>query len=230
MRQIILIFTACFSCSKTSSNQEEHYQIITSKENSIQREADINELLFYTDSSNTKIIQLNHDAVELLQKAQIFTSDSVEKDRLLNDAITKLDMVIKQDSSFYLAYVNKSIAYRVRGQYNNAIRELEEALRWKNYPEAIFGIGLIYEKQGKQEQADQKYKEAYNAYQVYVKTLPSSAKDEVNMNFVLLLLEGKEKSLARINNSLKENPNDTQLLIEKNMIESFDRQKFISSF
>ncbi|MDV7392537.1 hypothetical protein RZS08_14320, partial [Arthrospira platensis SPKY1] len=138
------------------------------------------DLSFYTDTSNLHIFVLNDKAVKLLQKSQNSNYNLQRKDSLLKEALVYLDLVIKKDSNFYNAYLNKSAVYRGLGQYDNAIKALDELLHRKKYPEAIFVLGLINEKQGNQKLANQKYKEAYDAYLEYVKSPLSTARDEMN--------------------------------------------------
>lgn len=226
MKNIGLFFLAvvliCFSCKNTNTKESQTEQI--------QRESNTKDLSFYTDTSNLDIFVLNDKAVKLLQKSQNSNYNLQRKDSLLKEALVYLDLAIKKDSNFYNAYLNKSAVYRGLGQYDNAIKALDELLHRKKYPEAIFVLGLINEKQGNQKLANQKYKEAYDAYLEYVKSPLSTARDEMNKDYVLLFLEGKEKALQRINQKLKEDPGNTSLLTDKSIIEQFNREEFISSF
>jgi tetratricopeptide (TPR) repeat protein len=215
----LLVF---FSCKNKNTNENQ-----TEK---AQRETNTKELSFYNDTSNLDILVLNDKAVQLLQKSQQKNYDLERKDTLLKEALRYLNIAIKKDSNFYNAYLNKSAVYRELGQYNKAAESLKELLSRKKYPEAIFVLGIIYEKQGNQKQGNQKYKEAYEAYQEYMKSPLSTARDEMNKDYVLLFLEGKEKALERINQKLKENPESTSLLTDKKIIEQFNREEFINSF
>ncbi len=86
------------------------------------------------------------------------------------------------------------------GKYDASIKTLEELLKVKeDYPEAIFLMGLIYEKTGNMDKAKQKYKSALKAYEDYLKTSMATEQDKTNMDLVLLFIEGKEKALTRIN-------------------------------
>ena len=114
-------------------------------------------------------------------------------------------------------------------QYEESIKPLHELLSRKKYPEAIFTLGLLYEKVGKQDLADKKYREAYEAYEEYLKSPLATERDEMNKDYVLLFLEGKEKVLKDINQKLKKEPGNTSLLIDKDIIEQFNRQEFIES-
>jgi len=226
MKNIGLFYLAvvliCFSCKNSNTKESQTEQI--------QRESYTKDLSFYTDTSNLDIFILNDKAVKLLQKSQNSNYNLQRKDSLLKEALVYLELAIKKDSNFYNAYLNKSAVYRGLGQYDSAINALDELLHRKKYPEAIFVLGLINEKQGNQKLANQKYKEAYDAYLEYVKSPLSTTRDEMNKDYVLLFLEGKEKALQRINQKLKEDPGNTSLLTDKSIIEQFNRDEFISSF
>jgi len=226
MKNIGLLFLAvllvCFSCKNKNTEENQIEQA--------QRESNTKDLSFYTDTSNIDIFVLNDNAVKLLQKSQQSNYDLQRKETLLKEALIYLNLAIKNDSNFYNAYLNKSAVYRGLGQYENAIKALDVLLSRENYPEAIFVLGLIHEKQGNQKLANQKYKEAYEAYLEYMKSPLSTARDEMNKDYVLLFLEGKEKALQRINQKLKEDPGNTSLLTDKSIIEEFNREEFISSF
>ena|GEM_PF-4242561 len=219
---LLTVLLINFSCKNknTKNTQIEQYQ----------RESNTKDLSFYTDTSNLDIFVLNDNAVKLLQKSQQSNYDLQRKDSLLKKALTYLNLAIKKDSNFYNAYLNKSAVYRGLGQYDSAIIALNELLSRKNYPEAIFVLGIMYEKQGKQKLANQKYKEAYESYKEYMKSPLSTARDEMNKDYVLLFLDGKEKALQRINQKLKEDPMNTTFLIDKRIIEQFNREEFISNF
>lgn len=226
MRNIGLLFVAvlliCFSCKNKNTKEKQIEQAL--------RESNTKDLSFYSDTINLDIFVLNDNAVNLLQKSQQSNYDLQRKVTILKEALTYLNLAIKRDSNFYNAYLNKSAVYRGLDQYDKAIKTLDELLSRKNYPEAIFVLGLMYEKQGKQKVANQKYKDAYDAYLEYMESPLSTARDEMNKDYVLLFLEGKEKVLERINQKLKEDSGNTTLLTDKSIIEQFNREEFISSF
>ncbi len=236
MKNIKLLFLVmlliCFSCKnkKMKKNQIKQIQIEQTEREQTEREQTERELAFYADTSNSDIFILNDNAVKLLQESQQNNYNLQRKETLLKEALTYLNTAIQKDSSFYYAYLNQSAVYRGLGQYDKAIKSLKELLSRKKHPQAIFVLGLIYEKQGKQKLAHQKYKDAYNAYLEYMKSPLSTAGDEVNKDYVLLFLEGKEKVLERINLKLKKDPKNIDLLIDKSIIERFNREEFIRSF
>ncbi len=195
----------------------------------IKKESNVADLSSNSDTINIDVIALNNKAVKLLQESQQDNYNLKRKDTLLREALTNLNMAIKRDSNYYNAYLNKYAVYCEMRQYKKAITTLEELLTREEYPDAIFFIGLMYEKQGNQKLANQKYKDAYDAYLEQMRTPFSTAKDEMKMYHVLLFLEGKEKVLERINIKLKDNPENTNLLAYKRLVEQFNREEFISN-
>ncbi len=147
----------------------------------------------------------------------------------MNEALNYLNLAIALDRNFYDAYLNKSSTLRGLGKYQEAIIPLKELLRRKNYPEGIFMLGLLYEKTGNEDLAKELYKKAVEAYEKRLKTPLATVRDEINKEYVLLFLEGKEKSLQRINQRLEEDPNNRDLKDSKEIIEEFDKEKFINS-
>ena len=188
-----------------------------------------NDLSYYTDTSNIEILALNDMAVQLLQKSQRYKKDMYFKDSLLREALKYVNLALEKDSNFYNAYLNKSAVLRGFGQYEESIEPLQELLSRKIFPEAIFTLGLLYEKIGKQDLADKNYREAYIAYGDYLKTPISTERDKMNKDYILLFLEGKEKVLKDINEKIKNDPNNTSLLIDKKIIEEFNREEFIAN-
>jgi tetratricopeptide (TPR) repeat protein len=187
------------------------------------------ELSFYADEKNRDLLVLNDNAVKILQKIHRVT-DVKMKDSLLNKALNDVNTAIQRDSNFYNAYLNKASILRSLGQYEESIKPLLELLRRKKYPEGIFVLGITYEKLGDIGLATEKYKEAFTEYTKRLDTPAATAQDEMNQQFLLIFIEGKEKALNQINEKLKKEPDNTELLTNKSIIEEFDRKEFISSF
>lgn len=227
MRRIIIIQLAIllvvFSC-KNKTNKE------VQQKSEKERDSITKELSFYADTNNRDIFILNDKAVKLLEESQrAYTQELNIKDSLLNEALKYLNLAISLDSNFYDAYLNKSAVLRGLGKYQEAIAPLQELLRRKSYPEGIFTLGLLYEKMGNERLANEQYKKALEAYEKRLKTPLATVRDEINKEYVLLFLEGKEKSLKRINQRIKEDPNNQDLKASKEIIEEFDREEFINS-
>lgn len=200
------------------------------QEENLPAEAVTKEFSFYVDTSNQDIITLNSKVSAFLQRCQNGGIDLNTKDTLLKEALIFLNYAIKTNSGFTDAYLNKSAVYRELYQYDMALATLEDLLQIKKNPEAIFLVGLIYEKQGNLDRAQSHYNEALKAYDVYLKTPLATARDEMNRGYVLLFLEGKEEVLDRINKELVRSPGNTSLLADKQSVQQFDREEFFEDF
>lgn len=215
---MVFLLLSNFYCSKNDNEKIENTnQEIT------------NELSFYTKKENSKILILNDNAVKLLQDSEKVKNMPTVRDSLLNVALLYLNKAIMIDSTFYNAFLNKSTVLMKLGEYEKAVECLEKILSYKNIPEAYFIIGLIYEKIGKNEQAKVNYRKALNLYDNYINSPLSTARDKLNREYVLLLLEGKEKLLKRINKQLEKDPDNPTLLFNKSIILEFNRKTFINS-
>lgn len=63
--------------------------------------------------------------------------------------------------NFVSAYVNRSIAYTHQGDYDHALKDLNEAIRLApDYSSAYLNRGIVYEHQGNLEQAIADYRQA----------------------------------------------------------------------
>ncbi len=60
-------------------------------------------------------------------------------------------------------------------------------------------MGVSNEKLGDLKQAKKSYIEAYEKYEEYSKTPLAIVQDEINQQFLLIFIEGKEKALEKIN-------------------------------
>lgn len=219
---ILAIVTFMISCNNNKQNE-------TKTDAYVLNDTIVNELSFYADENNRDLLVLNNNAVKVLQNINRVIDVKI-RDSLLNGAIIDVNKAIQQDSNFYNAYLNKAALLRKIGKYEESILTLQELLARKSYPEAIFVLGITYEKLGNFKLANERYKEAYEEYGEYLRTPLAIAQDEINQQFLLIFIEGKEKALEKINDELKEKPNDSELLINESIIEEFNRREFISSF
>ncbi len=174
--------------------------------------------------------ELNLKAVKLIEKSKIHYKLKKDRDSVLKEAICMLDYCIKKDSTYIDAYLNKSFALRRLGRYEQSINVLLDITKRDKNPKALFGVGIIYNKQGNSLKAKEYFKEAVVAYD-YLIAKEGSRFDLLDYKeFVLLFLEGKEKRLKNIESLIKKNPNDEDLIDRKMMIDYFDAKKFIDSF
>ena len=185
----------------------------------------------HTDRKNGNVFVLNDMAVKLMEQGLRYEKSSYVRDSLLNEALIYSNIAIEKKKDFYYAYLNKANILKGLGKYDAAIKTLKELLKVKeDYPEAIFIMGLIYEKTGNMEKAKQEYKSALKSYENYLKTPMATEQDKINKDLVLLFLERKENSLKRINEQIKENPDNSNLLIDKQIIEKFNRVEYFKDF
>ena len=185
----------------------------------------------HTDRKNRNVFDLNDMSVKLMEQSLHYKKDSYVRDSLLNEALSYSNAAIEKKEDFYYAYLNKANILKSLGEYDAAIKTLEELLKVKeDYPEAIFVMGLIYEKTGNIDKAKQKYSSALKAYDDYLKTPMATEQDKTNKDLVLLFIEGKEKALTRIKEEIKEDPENSNLLINKQIIEQFDRVEYFKDF
>ena len=82
----------------------------------------------------------------------------------------------------------------------------------------------------KLDRAQNHYNEALKAYDVYLRTPLATARDEMNRDYALLFLEGKEEMLDRINKELVRSPGNTSLLADKQNVQQFNREEFFEDF
>lgn len=220
---IIIFVTAIISCNNRKEKTD------TTSSFYSPNDTITDELSFYTDEKNRDLIELNYNAVKILQNIHRVT-DVKMKDSLLNKALNDVNTAIQRDSNFYNAYINKAAVLRSLGRYEASIESLQKLLKRKKYPEAIFILGITYEKLGNIALANEKYKEAFAEYDKRLTTPAAIVQDEINQQLLLVFIEGKEKVLKQINEKLKKYPNNTELLTNKSIIEEFDRKEFISDF
>ena len=138
-------------------------------------------------------------------------------------------MVINEKNNFYRAYISLAIVYIRKKNYRQAEVVLTNLIKIIEYPDAVFYLGILLEKQNDKKNAEENYKRALILYNDYLTTHMARTNDELNREVVVLLLAGKEYSLKRFDEQLKENPDNTPLL-EKDFIQNFDRDKFIQEF
>lgn len=84
----------------------------------------------------------------------------------MQEAIKNYNQALKNNNSFFEAYIGLSIAYREIGQYDNALEAINYAININpEYYQAYYNKGLILEKQNKCDEA----LEAYEKFQKEVK-------------------------------------------------------------
>lgn len=183
------------------------------------------------DEKFAKARTLNDEGVTLLESSYPYPKGSTVKDSLLFEALNRFDKAINEHKDYYYSYYNKANVLIALKRYDAALKTLEELLKVKeNYPVALFHIGMIYEKSGNRGKAHQYYKIALKGYEEKLKSPIATQQDSLEKDQVLLFVEGKEKTLERINGLLLKDPQNVDLMIAKKEIEKFDRNKFFENF
>jgi len=239
---ICQIFSACNSSKPNDKNTKFEEKKEDINNNSLYEDTSISEnyklknieeftkeFSFYTNPANIRFFKLNDSAVRIIQKTKK-ESNKILKDSLLNQALKYLDLALQMDSNFYSLYLNKSTVLWKLGESEKSIKILQDLLRRKKHPEALFTLGLIYEKLGNKNLAEIKFKEAYMAYEEYNESPLATERDILNREYALLFWKGKVCVLKEINNKLKKDPDNPSLLIDKQTIENFDRKSFFNNY
>ena len=200
------------------------------------KNANINDTTKYIASEtefNPRAIKLNNKAIELYSYVggePVSMHDSL----MLDSALVLLNNAIKLDAQYYLAYANKAMILASYKLYTQAIETLNYIIKIRpNYVEGIANQGFLYEKMGDLTKANEKYKEAIEAY---LKRLndPYKIMDGVavqaDIAFMLLFVDGKDKALQLIDTIIARNPDNKTAKFMKGNITAFNREDFISNF
>ena len=229
---VLMIFIV--SCGDNSQEVEtDEKQNTATSENQVwsKEEIDQFEKERELDEENAKARALNDKGVRLLQMSQPYPKGSPIKDSLLNEALNNLNKAIGEQRNYHHAYYNKANVLIAMKKYDAALKAIEELLQVKkNDPGTFLLMGMIYEKSGNMGKAQQQYERTPKAYEEKLKTPMATLQDSLEKDQVLLFLEGKEKALKRINERLKKDPQNVDLLIAKQSIEQFDREEYFKNF
>ncbi len=122
------------------------------------------------NSYNPKAIELNNKATECVMTQE------------LDKALELFDKAIKIDESYYLPHLNKVNIYIQRKEFDNAIYELETAIRKNNdLTESIFFLGVLYEKKDDVEKSKELYLKSIEIFNSRIKVLKKDAEKEANI-------------------------------------------------
>jgi tetratricopeptide (TPR) repeat protein len=103
----------------------------------------------------------------------------------MSEAIKYYNQAIKNDPSFFEAYMGLSIAYRESGEYDKALDSVNAAIKLQpDYYQAYYNLGLILEKQNRLD-------EAIKAYEKFLKGVPGAAKFSDAKQRILKLKESE---------------------------------------
>lgn len=183
---------------------------------------------FEMNPENVDHIELNILAVKLLNESER-QFNSFKEDSLLEVAKEILTKIVNEKKYFYKAHINLATILIRQKNYDEAETVLKNLLGIIEYPTCVFYLGILLEKKNEIDQATEKYKRALFLYNEYFKTYLSGGLVDQEREMILLLLEGKEKSIKRVQEQIKSTPDDTPLLDEE-FLTDFDRKKFIEDF
>lgn len=172
-------------------------------------------------------IELNNEA---LKKIEFIARPLTHQDSLkLREAEALLTQAISIDTTYYLAYANMVIVQLRLGMPKEALKTLNRITSLvPDYAEGFSLAGFIYERMGNMDSADLKYRESIVAYNSRIKKT-NNIDDMVNRDFILSLIN-KEKGLEKINNLIKQFPQDKMIKIWKQeLFDNFNRKDFINN-
>jgi len=179
----------------------------------------------YPQSPNSKMI-----SNELTRHGATLLVRNSGNDDSLYLAINLLDSAIKLDSTNYNSLAIKCQIECTLGKYEEAIKDINHILSIKkDYLVIKAAKGFIYEKMGNRNQAEKVYKEVLNDYNEKIKSDSNSIDDEINRNFIILLLD-KDAGIKAFEILHKSYPNNKNINDLHETYYQFDREKFISSF
>lgn len=173
-------------------------------------------------------VKLTNEAHSIIEET-IAVEDTIERVRKYYQALNLLNKATDLDSNYLPAYTNKQRVYEDLKDYQSAFNITEEIKVIKgDYPELILAQGILLEKLGKSEEAKIIFENALTLFHKKIDSGTSSIfNDKINICYLILFLEGKDKALQELNN-LKSAFPDKKGAIEhhKIIIENFDWDEY----
>ncbi|MBA7577640.1 hypothetical protein ES708_19493 [subsurface metagenome] len=180
-----------------------------------------------TSRLNDEVFDCNDKAFNLIEKSKAVQQSL--KDSLLAEAISLIDDCLKQDSSFVSYYVNKANAFYNLNKFNGAIVALEDGFNYTNHPSLLFTIGILYEKEGDNTKASVYFTNALTRYDSLLSTGNYTPSDEINREYVKLMLYGKRKTIEDLKDRKKMGENKERVKFLIDAIEPLTKDQIISS-
>lgn len=119
-------------------------------------------------------------------------------------AIEEFDKAIQLMPSFSLAYHNRSIAYKILGDYNRSMKDLDEAINLNSeYAVFYFSKGLLFQKLNLREEAVDHYLKAIDISSYY----PEAS---TNYSSTMKMLGRYDEALEEVNLSIGKDPDNTK--------------------
>lgn len=174
-------------------------------------------------------VNLNNKAVGFMSDAA-HTYDSL-RGYLYDSALFYLNKSLEVDSLYLTAYSNKSQVLRSKGQLGQSLEILKKIESIKpGFAEVIMEQGFTLEKMGKTKSAINKYNQALEAYKIRLEETSDPVKVKMDMAFVYIFLEGKNKGLDELQYLILEYPDNERLKAMEGYFEGFNREEFIKSY
>jgi tetratricopeptide (TPR) repeat protein len=182
------------------------------------------------NENNFTLAELNQKGLHLLEQGKYETIFH-KKDSLFCLSLIYFNRILKEDSSFFPAYINTADVYEERGEFIKAIDILSDSRKIRPlYPNATLRLGILHEKLGKDTLAFDYYREAEKEYIKYTESKYYSVADDINSIFVYFLLEGKDNAIKRLEEKYKDNPNNEYYIELVEEYKDFNREKYIENY
>jgi tetratricopeptide (TPR) repeat protein len=127
----------------------------------------------------------------------------------LQNAIEEFSIAIELMPSFSLAYHNRSIVYKLTGDFKQSISDLDEAISLNSeYAVFYFSKGLLFQKLNMTEEAVDHYLKAIDISTYY---------PEANTNYsnTLKMLGKYDEALIELNKNISNNPDEPKNYLQK---------------
>ena len=133
-------------------------------------------------------------------------ADTLRVDEKYTDppkVIEYLNEAIRLEPDFAYAYINRGLAYRSLGQYQQAFQDYNKAIRLKpNDADAYIGRGNTYDKLGQ-------YQRAFQDYNKAIRLKPDSADAYYNRGLAYYKLSQYQQAIQDLNEAIRLKPDDT---------------------
>lgn len=219
MRKYILyisILIGVVSCKNKDTDTPESHNIM-GEEGGVKKEISNPEHSNRQAKFSAEVIKLNEQATFLINK---------RNETSYQEAIRLLDKAIRLDTTYYMAYLNKSVTLTRLGKYDEAVniyRHIVTSIK-PDYPEALTMLGMLYDKIGEKSTAKEYYKKAVQKYSDRI-SKKEDIMDMVNRAHLNYILD-KEKGLNEIDSLIKVYPKNDELPMYKEyMFLGYNHQK-----
>jgi len=174
-------------------------------------------------------IQKNDVAMQMFQRYLLLH----ENDSIAYQVLDSLDLAIKYDSTYSLAYQNKAGILTQMGNYQEAVNVLETLVQRQDTTEAmvITHLGMSYDMLSHfyKEKAQKTLEKAIAIYDEKLKEDPENVWMWSERAMLFAYSGSREKALEEIEKIIAKFPDDDMPLSYKEEILRFDREEFIKS-